>query len=118
MNDIDRAPVGKCNVTLCPKTARWQIGFRVWPSGLTKRVKGNSVEGLTGVCVCDEHVIRDPEKFFTTRGKNMIAAGFLQAGRAMPDFSTAQIIHTEITDGDPIGPAQAAQLGGFPDMGD
>ena len=39
----------------------------------------------------------------------------LNAGRGYPDFSTAEIIHTAITEGEPISPFEAAQLGGFPD---
>ncbi len=105
----------KCTVLGCPKTARWQVGFRVWPCGITNRVKRNAVEALTGICVCDEHAIRDPARFFTAKGKERIAVGFLQAGRGMPDFSTAQIIHTEITEGEPITMEEASRLGGLPD---
>jgi len=79
------------------------------------RSKHNAVEGLSGACVCDEHAIRDPGEFFTPKGKERIASGFMQAGRGVPDFSTAQIVHTQITDGEAISPLEAAQLGGFPD---
>jgi hypothetical protein len=107
--------VCKCSVSGCPKTARWQIGFRIWPAGISNRVKANSLGGITGVLVCDEHAIRDPEKFFTARGKERMAMGFLEGGRGMPDFSTAQIIHTQITEGEPITAAEAMRLAGFPD---
>ena len=94
----------KCVAAGCPKSARWQIGFRLWPCGVVNRHKRNGVEGLTGACVCDEHAIRDPEQFFTAKAKRRIEIGFLQAGRGMPDFATAQIIHLAITDGEPISP--------------
>lgn len=106
----------KCSATDCPKGARWQIGFRIWPVGVANRHPRNCTEGLSGAVVCDEHAIRDPEKFFTAKGKQRLEVAFLQAGRGMPDFSTAQIVHTEITEGEPITKEQAAQLGGFPEM--
>lgn len=105
---------GRCGSGDCPKDARWQIGFRIWPRG-RDHTKANAVEGLTGVCVCDEHAIRDPDKFFTPRGKEAIEMSFLQCGKGMPDFSTAEIIHTEIADGAPITPEEAQRLGGFAD---
>ena len=105
--------LGKCSIKGCPKGARWQIGFRIWPRGISHRTASNGVEGMTSVCVCDEHAIRDAEKFFTAKAKERIVIGFLQAGRGMPDFSTAQIIHTEISEGEPISAEEAAQLGGF-----
>ena len=104
-----------CNAPGCLKEARWQIGFRIWPAGVSRHSR-NAVEGLTGKCVCDEHAIRDPESFFTSKGKQAIATGFLNAGRGMPDFSTAQIVHTEITEGEPITAEEAQSLGGFPEM--
>lgn len=111
MSDI----FGKCNHPSCPKTARWQIGFRVWPAGTASAGKKGAVEGLTSVCVCDEHAIRNPETFYTPRRKQELEMAFLQAGRGMPDFRTAQVIHTEIAAGFPIGPEEAQRLGGFAD---
>jgi len=105
----------KCMGRDCPKSARWQVEFRIWPTGVAARTEHNCVEGLTGLCVCDEHAIRDPDKFFTAKGKQRMAVGFLQAGRGMPDFSTAQIVHSQIADGEPIGPIEAQRLGGIPD---
>ena len=105
----------ECAVKGCPKEARWQIGFRIWPVGVSRHNR-NAVEGITGKCVCDEHAIRDPSTFFTTRGKEQMAMGFLNAGRGMPDFTTAQIVHTEITEGEPISAEEAQSLGGFPEM--
>lgn len=104
-----------CAVEGCPKEARWQIGFRIWPIGADTRNLHKAIEGMTGKCVCDEHAIRDPEKFFTPAGKERMAVGFLNAGRGMPDFSTAQIVHTEISGGEPITMEEARHLGGFPD---
>lgn len=105
----------ECMAKGCPKEARWQIGFRIWPAGVSSRSSRNSVEGLTGCCVCDEHAVRDLDKFFTSKAKEQMAVGFLNAGRGMPDFATAEVVHTEITEGEPITIEQAAQLGGFPD---
>jgi hypothetical protein len=66
--------------------------------------------------VCDQHAIRNSEVVFTPETKNVIMVKFLNAGRGMPDFSTAQIVHTEIDDGSPIGYGEAASLGGVPDQ--
>lgn len=106
---------GKCLSDGCPKSARWQIGFRIWPRGVLTRTKRNCVEGLTGVCVCDEHAVRDPDKFFTPRGKEKMEMAFLQCGKGMPDFTTAEVIHTSIESGGPITPEEAQRLGGFAD---
>ena len=102
----------KCSVGGCPKTARWQIGFRINPAGTKSDI--NAVEGLTGVVVCDEHAIRNPDQFFTPKRKRWLLAGFLHEGKGMPDFATAQIIHNEIAGGEPISPGEAARLGGVP----
>jgi hypothetical protein len=106
----------ECMALGCPKEARWQIGFRIWPVGVLNRHARNAVEGLTGKCVCDEHAVRDLDKFFTAKAKRQMEIGFLNAGRGMPDFSTAQVVHTEITEGEPITAEEAQSLGGFPDM--
>lgn len=105
----------KCAIDGCPKSARWQIGFRLWPHGMRNRTAHNAVDGMTGCLVCDEHAVHDPDKFFTTRCKEQIAMQFLQAGKGMPDFSTAQIVHLAIVDDDPISPSEAVALGGIPD---
>jgi hypothetical protein len=102
----------KCHVAGCSKQARWQIGFRIWPAAVVHRTPNNGIEGISGTCVCDEHAVRDPDKFFTPAGKEKIAISFLQGGKGMPDFSTAQIIHTALVDDDPITKEEAARLGG------
>lgn len=99
----------------CPKEARWIIGFRVWPCGV-RRTLHNAVDGALALWVCDEHAIRNPEVVFTPETKDMITMRFLKAGRGMPDFDTAQVVHTEIEEGNPIGYGEAASLGGVPDQ--
>lgn len=104
----------KCDANGCPKDARWQIAFRIWPVGAKLRTRATCIEGMSGACVCDEHAVRDPEKFFTSKAKERIAIALLQNGRGMPDFSTAQIIHTEVVDGEPLTKVEAASLDGLP----
>lgn len=106
----------KCDSIGCPKDARWQIAFRVWPAGVKLRTQATCMEGISGACVCDEHAVRDPEKFFTSKAKERIAVVFLQGGRGMPDFTTAQIIHTEVVDGEPLTREEATSLQGLPEM--
>ena len=102
----------KCDLPGCLKQARWQIAFRIWPIGVSKTGLVKPVEGLTSTCVCDEHAIRDTAKFFTPVAKEHLALGFLEAGRGMPDFATAEIIHTAIDSDDPITKDEAMRLGG------
>jgi hypothetical protein len=106
--------LGKCSIKGCPKTARWQLGFRVWPHGIRNRQESNAVEGATNTWVCDEHAIRNPDEFFTGHTKEQLVLQFLKHGRGMPDLSTAQIVHTEIGDGPEISVSDAAKLGGVP----
>lgn len=105
----------KCCAPGCLKEARWIVGFRVWPCGV-RRLHHNAIDGALALWVCDEHAIRNPEALFTPDNKNQIIMRFLHAGRGMPDFATAQIVHTEIEDGSPIGFGEAASLGGVPDQ--
>lgn len=105
----------QCGVPGCPKDARWQIAFRIWKVRETLRTTATCVEGMCGICVCDEHTISDPDKFFTPLAKERIAVAFLQRGRGMPDFSTAEIIHIDMN-GEPLSPEEAASLDGLPDM--
>jgi hypothetical protein len=102
----------ECCIKGCPKEARWHIGFRVWPAGRNVMNRAAAVEGVSGKFVCDEHVVRDPDKFWTPGLKERMQLAFLQNGRGMPDFTNAEIIHTEISEGEPITMVEAGRLGG------
>lgn len=97
----------------CPKMARWQISFRVWPVHAHGMDVKDAFEGLTGAAVCDEHAIRDPDAFFTGRGKQIIAVEMQKAGRGRPDFDRVHIIHNEIMGDSLVTVADALRLGGI-----
>lgn len=94
-------PVPKaCTHQGCTKAPRWHVGWRAWALGYPK-IDRNSVEGFfQEYVVCDEHREGlDVNDLLLPAGRERINGAMLQMGRALLDFTTAELSFKSVDDG-------------------
>lgn len=107
----------KCDWGGCGNPGEFQIGLRLWAFSTPpqSRTTKNGLLMLTSVCVCRACSARvKPADFLLPEGKERIATGLLRAGKAPPDFTSAEIVLEPIVDApiDLAAEARAARLAG------
>lgn len=97
-------PILRCDRAGCIEPAKYQIGFKLWAAGYPQR-ETNCLRALTGLCVCEQHRADSrADDLLTTEGKEMIGNAILAAGKALPDFASAQLEFMPVFDNTPMSP--------------